>query len=1133
MSSKPQTIDRFSLHRWFAILLILLLLPVGVGVRAEEARLYETVSDFEGANIAISAGTVLDQLLGEVFEEVNCLRYEDISAQLEALKKGDVDAVALDLPMATLIMAQQPEYVIFPEILFEDRYGFVLQKGSALTEPFSQIIREFEADGTLADLKAKWCSGNEETMIIDWSAYSLEDRANGTLRYAYDSAAMPMDYIAADGNAAGFEVELLLMIADRLDMGVEFTRSNVSSLINYVQTGKVDVASSCFSITPERLEQVDFPEAHYVGGTVLLCREENIPTSNGDVNLNSPGVTIAVEAATIPETAAKQAYPSANYIYVNNASDGFLAVQSGKALAFAVNRSIYESSIQSGMKGLRLHADGVVGDVGNVSVGISPMTKIPDAEQKINDFLAEMESEGVLDEMNQRWVIQHDYSTPEIPKAENPDLTLKVGTTGLAEPYSFYQGAQVTGFDIELMQRFAFWLNADVVFEIYDWNSLVPACISGKVDYIASNLFETPEKREVMAFSSPYTQVETVMVIAQEEEDPGFWASLVSSFEKTFIRENRWKLIVNGLIVTLEIAVLAGIFGTILGFGLCLLLRSKKRWLRAPFKAFCVLIQGIPSLVVLMIIYFVIFASSSISPVAVGIIAFAILFAVSVAGILQTGINAIDNGQWEAASALGFTRVGTFVRVVLPQALRHVLPLYKGEFVSMLKLTSIVGYISIEDLTKAGDIIRSRTYEAFFPLIATAAIYFAISTLVTFAIGRIEIRIDPKQRPRRLPKGVQEISGAMETRKEAPAYESGELIRVEHLKKAYPNATPLKDVNTVIHRGEVITIIGPSGTGKSTLMRCINRLEIPTAGKITVFGKDMGDRKTNLCAVRRRMGMVFQSFNLFNHLNVIENVMLAPTTLLGVSKQEAYENGIRLLRMVGMGEKALNYPDEMSGGQKQRVAIARALAMNPEIVLFDEPTSALDPTMVGEVLSVMRKLAAEGLTMMIVTHEMKFARDVSTRIFYMDQGLIYEDGTPEEIFDHPRRNRTRAFVNRLKVLFFSITSPNYDFIAMTEALQQFGEKHLLTRRQIDNLRRAFEEICATNILPNSPEDYTLRIFTEYSEEANRLEMRFIWGGPRYNPLEEGDELSIRLVRGFIQESHYEYVDGENRLALVL
>ena len=338
-----------------------------------------------------------------------------------------------------------------------------------------------------------------------------------------------------------------------------------------------------------------------------------------------------------------------------------------------------------------------------------------------------------------------------------------------------------------------------------------------------------------MDFSTPYLDVETVMVISDKApaKEQRFWDGLANSFEKTFLRENRWQLIVNGLAVTLVISVCAAILGTVLGFGLMLWLRVKKAWLAAIAKGFCSLMQGIPAVVVLLICYFVVFGSVDIGPVPVAVIAFALLFAVSVAGILQTGIGAVEKGQWEAATALGFGRAETFCRIIMPQAVRHVLPLYKGEFVGMMKLTSIVGYISIQDLTKAGDIIRSRTYEAFFPLLATAAIYFVMSSLITALIGRMEVKLDPRRRPRKLPKGVTEESPS---HGEGPDFKNvaapGEaLITVEHLKKVYPNATPLKDVNTVIRRGDVITIIGSSGTGKSTLMRCINRLEAPTTAR--------------------------------------------------------------------------------------------------------------------------------------------------------------------------------------------------------------------------------------------------------------------------------------------------------------
>ena len=239
------------------------------------------------------------------------------------------------------------------------------------------------------------------------------------------------------------------------------------------------------------------------------------------------------------------------------------------------------------------------------------------------------------------------------------------------------------------------------------------------------------------------------------------------------------------------------------------------------------------------------------------------------------------------------------------------------------------------------------------------------------------------------------------------------MISVSHLRKSYNGVTVLKDVNAEIEKGEVISVIGPSGTGKSTFRRCLNRLETPDGGRIVVDGQDVTDPKTDIPAVRRKMGMVLQNFNLFGNLTVIGNIMAAQCDLLKKTPAEAKAKAMELLARVGLAEKANALPDELSGGQKQRIAIARALAMDPDILLFDEPTSALDPTMVGEVLAVIKDLAKTGMTMMIVTHEMGFARDVSTRIFFMNEGIIYEEGAPDAIFNHPAKPKTIEFVGQV------------------------------------------------------------------------------------------------------------------------
>ena len=239
------------------------------------------------------------------------------------------------------------------------------------------------------------------------------------------------------------------------------------------------------------------------------------------------------------------------------------------------------------------------------------------------------------------------------------------------------------------------------------------------------------------------------------------------------------------------------------------------------------------------------------------------------------------------------------------------------------------------------------------------------------------------------------------------------LIKVSNLKKHFGKLEVLKDINLQVNEGEVVCIIGPSGSGKSTFLRCLNALEEITYGEVSILGHNLFDKNANINKLREDIGMVFQGFNLFPHMTVLENIVMAPTLLKKSSKVEAEKKAIELLKRVGLENKKNNYPNSLSGGQKQRVAIARALAMNPKVMLFDEPTSALDPEMVGEVLNVMKDLAKEGITMIVVTHEMGFAREVSDRVIFMDKGYILEDGTPDEVFTNPKNERCIEFLNKV------------------------------------------------------------------------------------------------------------------------
>lgn len=359
------------------------------------------------------------------------------------------------------------------------------------------------------------------------------------------------------------------------------------------------------------------------------------------------------------------------------------------------------------------------------------------------------------------------------------------------------------------------------------------------------------------------------------------------------------------------------------------------------------------------------------------------------------------------------------------------------------------------------------------------------------------------------------------------------MIRVEHLEKKFGNLTVLKDINVEIHKGEVISIIGPSGTGKSTFLRCLNLLESPTGGKIFIDEIDILDKTTNVPKVRQKMGMVFQSFNLFNHLSVLDNLTIGPIKLLDKTKKEAENRAMELLKMVGLAEKAQSFADELSGGQKQRVAIARCLSMDPEIILFDEPTSALDPTMISEVLAVIRRLAREGMTLAIVTHEMDFARDVSNRVFYMDEGLIYEDGPPEQIFENPQKEKTKEFINRVRSFNYHIDSPNYDLYKMNAEIEHFSEKHVFSQKMVNDILLIIEELLVLAKSQSETMNVDLRI--SYSEKHNNIEIVIETIGNELNLIEnaEQDDIGVMIIKNKTERIEFYSTNGNGKLSMFI
>ena len=898
---------------------------------------------------------------------------------------------------------------------------------------------------------------------------------------------------------------------------------------------------------------------------------------------------------------------------------------------------------------------------------------------------------------------------------------------------------------------------------------------------------------------------------------------IADSFVKNMIVEDRYMLILQGLLTTVLITVLASILGTILGGLVCWMKMRGGKVLRKTANVYVNVMRGTPVLVLLMIMYYIILAPVIESAVIVAVITFSMNASAYICEMLRSGIESLDKGQTEAGLILGFNRKQTFFRIVFPQVARKIKPVYYGELISLLKNTSIVGYIAVLDMTKASDLIRSRTFDAFFPLIIVAILYFILAWLIgllldfinkkkakglipTFVIiaaliavlffenpgvipseseddtqftsveqiaerGSVAVmegsiydieytRLYPdaniervkniseaaeyvlsgkatamvaldvqtkyvmRENPEMMeldslftaamgagfPKGsplrdqfnefLAELKGSeiydemihrwiecdidtvampemklptsglplkmaitgtqtpMNTvrgteyvgfdvelgmrfaeylnrplelevttfqglipdltmgrvdlavsdliyteeraekidfsdiyydsyasviilkstfegtaseekdrswvvlyillaiillailflywRKKAlqkkvkeymgdnagnqkPLEKGDVVISVSHLSKDFENCPAvLKDLNTEIRKGEIISIIGPSGTGKSTFLRCLNLLEKPTEGSIVINGKDILSPYADVPLLRRNMGMVFQSFNLFDGMTVMENITLAPVRLLGRTPRQAEERAVELLRMVGLADKVDAYPDELSGGQKQRIAIARALAMDPEIILFDEPTSALDPTMVSEVLSVIRLLAKEGMTMIVVTHEMRFAREVCNRVFFMSEGHIYEEGSPEQLFDNPQKELTKIFINQIREITYTIDSDVYDYHGMMGAMVTFAEKYNMSYQVIVNLQLAVEESLRIMGTPAGT-----KIKVTYSEKTQDL--RVMVSVPREVPPEQFSSASNSLSNSILHgiSSDVDLVDEGKETVLTL
>ena len=356
------------------------------------------------------------------------------------------------------------------------------------------------------------------------------------------------------------------------------------------------------------------------------------------------------------------------------------------------------------------------------------------------------------------------------------------------------------------------------------------------------------------------------------------------------------------------------------------------------------------------------------------------------------------------------------------------------------------------------------------------------------------------------------------------------LIEVKGLCKSFDGLSVLHDVDLTVEQGERIAIIGGSGCGKSVFLRSLERLHPIDAGQIFIAGQEITAKKADVDQIRRSMGMVYQKFHLFSEMDVMDNLCLAPVRLLGMTRQDAEKKAMELLSRVGLASRAHAWPTVLSGGQQQRIAICRSLMMEPKVLLFDEPTSALDPTMVGEVLAMIRMLTKRDMTMLIVTHEMNFAREVATRVLFLADGGIYEQGTPEEIFDHPKREKTIAFIRKIKYFSFGITEKSFDLMQMQGGIQTFGEKYGLDMVRIYRMQICCEELVYEMLSHCYPEtkDVDMLLDISYAEADQTMKIELSCGGAEYNPFcQEDDGLGVTILKKMAEKIEYSCKEKRN------
>ncbi|MBR0396890.1 MAG: transporter substrate-binding domain-containing protein [Eubacterium sp.] len=745
--------------------LFLLFSPV-IPVRADSAEANQAVKTgwqaYDGKRIGVLTGTLLENIAAESFPNSERLYFDSYPDLSAALLSGKIDAFLADEPNIKMMHYEQPALGYFPDKITRQDVSFAFRKNdekeAALCEEFNAFLKKIREDGTFDEIDAVWMGTDEAKKTVDMSDLTGE---NGTIRVVTTATDNPWSYIR-DGKNVGYDIDIVTRFCRDRGYALELLDVDFSGRISAVQSGKCDFCTG-MNVTDERKEQVLFSDPTYDGGIVLAVPSRDLsddfesdtadPEFSTFEQLNGKTISM-LTGAPFEELISSKVQHVKEFTYYQTMPDMVLGIKSRKTDAGFMNNAVAELAANKDPE-IAVFPE----SLGETAFGLA--FKKGDARcrrwQEAYDRIP-AETKTALWE---KWT-GSDETVKTVPEQDWPGTngTVQVAACDALEPMSYVgQDGELLGLDIETILLIARELDVHLEFTPMDFSAVLSSIGSGKADIGCGSIVTTDERKETMDFVEYQKALYVLVVRAGGSVSAGnsFFDGVKESFYKTFIRENRYQLFIQGIITTLIITALAILFGTALGFLVYMLCRNGGRIPDIISRFFVWLIQGMPVVVLLMILYYIIFAKTQMSGTVVAVIAFTLVFGAAVFGMLKMGVGAVDHGQKEAALALGYGNLHAFFRIILPQALPHFLPAYKGEVVSLIKATAIVGYIAVQDLTKMGDIVRGRTYEAFFPLIAVAVIYFLLGGLLTFAVGRIEKLINPRRRKKEtILKGVQQ-----------------------------------------------------------------------------------------------------------------------------------------------------------------------------------------------------------------------------------------------------------------------------------------------------------------------------------------------------------------------------------------